>query len=195
MLVPSPGSKLFVGTYTSGMAFESVNEKPIEQRIVDGNYVVASEHPRPWIKQLNLLAAYFYFFNPLRMFVALLRPKSAIPHVADETSPPEEVDKMSRGRRRWRRIRYRTVAHFADAAMQLVGMMGLFHTFRHTIVWAGKLLRGKIKRCTKPPGIRIPMRGIYGEAAPHALPGTPVPADNHVQVTLEQLEESGSKAA
>jgi len=93
MLVPSPGSKLFVGTYTSGMAFESVNEKPIEQRIVDGNYVVASEHPRPWIKQLNLLAAYFYFFNPLRMFVALLRPKSAIPHVADETSPPRKSTK------------------------------------------------------------------------------------------------------
>ena len=71
MLTPSPGSKWFADTYTSGCAFDAVDGKQLEPHIVDGNYVVASKHPRPWIKQLNLLAGYTYFFNPIRFLVAL----------------------------------------------------------------------------------------------------------------------------
>ena len=63
----------------SGMAFDSVDGQPIAPHIVDGNYVVASKHPRPWIKQLNLLAAYAYFFNPLRMLLALVWSLSRLP--------------------------------------------------------------------------------------------------------------------
>jgi hypothetical protein len=44
--------------------------------MIDGNYVIASTHKQPWRKQLNIIAAYLYFFNPLRFLVALVRPKS-----------------------------------------------------------------------------------------------------------------------
>src|SRR5207237_4996246 len=95
MLTPSAGSKWYEDTYTSGMAFDSVDGQPIAPHIVDGNYVVASKHPRPWIKQLNLLAAYAYFFNPLRMLLALVWSLSRLPLADAETRPAVEVAKYS----------------------------------------------------------------------------------------------------
>jgi radical SAM superfamily enzyme YgiQ (UPF0313 family) len=82
MLVPATGSKLFVGTYTSGMAYERVGGRRVEEHMLGGNYVVASDHPKPWRKQLNILTAYLYFYNPLRFLVALVRPKSKL-YLAD----------------------------------------------------------------------------------------------------------------
>ncbi len=82
MLVPATGSKLFSGTYTSGMAYESVGGRPVEEHMLGGNYVVASNHSKPWRKQLNILLAYAYFYNPLRMAVAFLKPKSGL-YLAD----------------------------------------------------------------------------------------------------------------
>ena len=79
MLTPSPGSKWYEDTYTSGLAFQSVDGQEIAPHRVDGNYVVASKHARPWVKQLNLLAGYTYFFNPLRMLLAAVWSKSNIP--------------------------------------------------------------------------------------------------------------------
>jgi hypothetical protein len=43
---------------------------------------VASKHPQVWRKQLNIMAAYLYFYNPLRFLVALVRPKSKL-YLAD----------------------------------------------------------------------------------------------------------------
>src|SRR5690606_26325410 len=37
------------------------------------NYVIASHHKKPWIKQLNILLAYLSFYNPLWFLVALCR--------------------------------------------------------------------------------------------------------------------------
>ena len=37
----------------------------VAPHMYDGNYVVASKHPRPWRKQLNLLLGYLYFYNPV----------------------------------------------------------------------------------------------------------------------------------
>jgi radical SAM superfamily enzyme YgiQ (UPF0313 family) len=82
MLVPATGSKLFSGTYTSGMAFESVGDRKVEEHMLGGMYVVASNHPKPWRKQLNLLLAYAYFYNPLRMMAAIVKPKSKL-YLAD----------------------------------------------------------------------------------------------------------------
>ena len=48
-----------------------------------GNHVIASRHPRPWEKQLNLLAAYVFFYNPLRLLKALVFPKNRRGHLAD----------------------------------------------------------------------------------------------------------------
>ena len=195
MLTPSPGSKWFVDTYTSGCAFDAVDGKQLEPHIVDGNYVVASNHPRPWIKQLNLLAAYTYFFNPLRLLVALVFPKSKIPFADAETRPAEEIQQYSRGKklRRWFYLKLRV--HLVDAGLQLLGMCGLFHTYRRTQGWAWSLFRGNIQRRTEAPTSRIPMRSADGGPASHAIPGTPLSTGRQIQVRLEVLGESSRSAA
>ncbi len=78
MLVPATGSKLFAGTYTSGMAYDSVSGRKVEEHMLGGNYVIASHHSKPWRKQLNLLLAYAYFYNPFRLLLAVLKPKSKL---------------------------------------------------------------------------------------------------------------------
>lgn len=78
MMTPSNGSKAYGDMFASGLVFESVAGKPIEQYMLDGNHVVASGHKQPWRKQLNILAAYLYFYNPVRLLVALARPRSRL---------------------------------------------------------------------------------------------------------------------
>jgi|LSQX01.3.fsa_nt_gb radical SAM superfamily enzyme YgiQ (UPF0313 family) len=171
MLTPAPGSRSYEEAYSSGLAFQRVNGIPVEPRIVDGNHVVASRHPRPWTRQMNLLAAYFYFYNPLRLLVAMVCPKTKIPLVDAETSPPEAgKQRLARWKsfRRWARRRLR--AHFADAAVQLFGMWALAHTASRTLGWCWRLLRGNIQRHTKAPVSPIPMRSVDGGPASHALP-------------------------
>lgn len=82
MLVPATGSKLFAETYTSGMAYESVGGRRVEEHMLGGNYVIASHHSKPWRKQVNILLVYAYFYNPLRFLLALVRPKSKM-YLAD----------------------------------------------------------------------------------------------------------------
>jgi radical SAM superfamily enzyme YgiQ (UPF0313 family) len=82
MLVPATGSKLYSETYTSGTAYESAGGRRVEEHMLGGNYVVASHHRKPWRKQLNILAAYMYFYNPARFLLALVRPKSKL-YLAD----------------------------------------------------------------------------------------------------------------
>lgn len=175
MLTPSPGSKWFGDTYTSGLAFDSISGEKIEPHIIDGNYVVASKHPHPWVKQLNLLAGYTYFFNPLRMLWSLVFSKSSIPFADAETRPPEETARHSLVKRLQRRLYLKFRAHITDAGIQLLGMTGLFHTYRRTLGWVWQLLRGKIEHSTQPPMSQIPMRAPDGTPAAHALPGTPGP--------------------
>jgi radical SAM superfamily enzyme YgiQ (UPF0313 family) len=185
MLTPSPGSKWYEDTYTSGLAIAEVNGTAVEPHIVDGNYVVASKHPRPWLKQLNLLAGYTYFFNPLRLAFALVRSKSAI-HWADlETRPPEDVARYSVWQRIRRRLYLKARAHVIDAGVQLFGMYGLMHTYRRTLGWSWRLLRGGIQRYDRAPASRIPMRSPEGSAACHALPGTPTSEPSQALVVLD----------
>ncbi|MBL8879461.1 MAG: radical SAM protein [Phycisphaerales bacterium] len=82
MMTPATGSKLYEGAFTSGLAYDSVAGRTVEQYMLDANYVVASEHPHPWRKQLNIMAVYLYFYNPLRFLWALVRPKSKL-YLAD----------------------------------------------------------------------------------------------------------------
>ena len=56
---------------------------PVEPRLVDGNHVIASHHERPWQRQLNILLAYTFFYNPLRFLWALVRPKCRRGHMQD----------------------------------------------------------------------------------------------------------------
>ncbi|MBI4578165.1 MAG: radical SAM protein [Planctomycetes bacterium] len=147
MMTPATGSKSYAEAFNSGMVYESVDGRKVETYMLDANYVVASRHPKPWRKQLNILAAYMYFYNPLRFAIALIVPRSRL--------------------------------YLADAGMQVVGMLGLMQTLRRTFGWAMRLRRGRIRRRTGPPASTIPMRSVNGEAASHALPGTPLPILDH----------------
>lgn len=82
MITPATGSRMYEESYTSGLTYRSAAGRPVEVHMLDGNYVVASRHPRPWRKQLNLMAAYLYFYNPLRLAWALVQPKSRL-YLAD----------------------------------------------------------------------------------------------------------------
>ncbi|HTN74998.1 MAG TPA: radical SAM protein [Pirellulaceae bacterium] len=192
MLSPSPGSKWYGETFSSGLAFKSVDGQEIEQWIADGNYVIASKHVRPWIKQLTILLAYAYFFNPLRMLLSLIWSKSNIAYADEETRPPQEIAQHSRWKKLNRWVQLKIRAQFTDAGMQILGMLGLIQTVRRTLPWTWKLLRGKIEHCDRPPASEIPMRSPSGGVASHALPGTVL-----APVILPMLEQHSceSKAA
>ena len=188
MLTPATGSKWYEETFSSGLAFSTVNGEEIEPYRVDGNYVVASKHARPWMKQLNLLIAYTYFFNPLRMLWAIFFPKSNLPHLADETRPAEEIAKLPWRKRAMRWLKRKAKTQLLDAAIQCVGMAGLFHTYRHTIGWMLKLVTGRIERAAAPPISRLPMRDPAGGPAAHALPGTATQVQSTRTVDLISIE-------
>lgn len=141
MIFPATGSRMYEQAYEAGFIYESVGKRKVKNYMLDGNYIVASDHKRPWGRQLNLLLAYLYFFNPLRLVIALVRPKSRS-------------------------------GHFADAIMQVLGMLGLVYTVRRTCGWTIRLLFRGIKRCSGVPCSPIPMRSPDGSFASHALPGT-----------------------
>jgi hypothetical protein len=125
---------------------------------------------------LNLLAAYVYFYNPLRMLAALVRPKSTIPRADLAPGPPASHNRnMSRGKRLRRRLRRKLVAYLGDAGVQLFGMWGVaYYTAPGMLRWSLRLARGKIDRLRAAPASTIPMRSPDGSSASHALPGTPL---------------------
>jgi len=82
MMTPAMGSTLYEEAYTNGLAFKSANGREVEPRMLDGNRVVASGEEKPWRKQLNLLLAYIFFYNPLRFLKAMFFPKSRL-YLAD----------------------------------------------------------------------------------------------------------------
>jgi radical SAM superfamily enzyme YgiQ (UPF0313 family) len=82
MITPSAGTKLYEGTFTDGMVIKSAAGRPAEPHMYDGNYVVASKLKRPWRKQLNMLAGYFYFYNPFWLAAILLGKKTKVSHKA-----------------------------------------------------------------------------------------------------------------
>jgi hypothetical protein len=82
MMTPATGSKLYEEAFTKGIAFQSVNGRPVRHHMIDANYVIASEDPKPWKKQLNLMAAYLFFYNPLRFLKAIVFPKTRL-YLAD----------------------------------------------------------------------------------------------------------------
>lgn len=81
-LSPAPGSEMNDGLY-SGPALKTANGRPIAPYMIDGNHVIATQAKRPWLRQLNVLIAYSYFYNPLRLLKALFFPKNRRGHFAD----------------------------------------------------------------------------------------------------------------
>jgi radical SAM superfamily enzyme YgiQ (UPF0313 family) len=78
MITPSAGTKLYEGTFTDRMVIDRVGGRRVLPHMYDGNYVVASSHKRPWRKQLNLLAGYLYFYNPVWLVANLLRKRTKV---------------------------------------------------------------------------------------------------------------------
>ena len=78
MITPAPGSRMYEDAFTSGLVLEQAGNRPVEPYMLDGNYVVACRHRQPWLQQLNILAAYLFFYNPLRFLIALVRPKARL---------------------------------------------------------------------------------------------------------------------
>jgi radical SAM superfamily enzyme YgiQ (UPF0313 family) len=82
MVTPSTGSKLYEEAFLNGVMYRSAHGREVGSHMLDANYVVASEEPKPWRKQINLLVAYLFFYNPLRFLKAIIFPKSRL-YLAD----------------------------------------------------------------------------------------------------------------
>jgi radical SAM superfamily enzyme YgiQ (UPF0313 family) len=74
-LTPAVGTNFFDKPYTDGIVFKTVGGRRVDEAQFDGNHVVASNEPRPWLKQLNLIFGYAAFYNPISLLGAMLRPK------------------------------------------------------------------------------------------------------------------------
>lgn len=72
-LSPAQGSRDLERHRENGIVFESVGGEPVGAWRGDGGYVVASGELRPWRRQLNLLAGYLAFYNPLELLAGPIR--------------------------------------------------------------------------------------------------------------------------
>jgi len=70
-LGPAIGTRSLEPALTSRTIFQRVGGRPVPDAFHDGNHVVASRHPHPWQRQLNLLRAYVTFYNPINTVRAL----------------------------------------------------------------------------------------------------------------------------
>lgn len=66
-LGPAVGTRDLEPATVSRSIYKSVGNDRVPQAYQDGNHVVASGHPKPWQKQLNILRAYAGFYNPVNM--------------------------------------------------------------------------------------------------------------------------------
>jgi len=77
-LTPSVGSRGYEKTFENGFVIDRVGGYPLEHWQIDGNHVVATSSPSPWLVQLRLLAAYAAFYNPLHLLEGLVRPRQRL---------------------------------------------------------------------------------------------------------------------
>lgn len=71
-LGPAVGTRDFEPAAEARVIYRRVGGRKVPQAFQDGNHVVASAHPRPWEKQINLLRAYGTFYNPRHLLRVLL---------------------------------------------------------------------------------------------------------------------------
>jgi hypothetical protein len=71
MLTPSVGSRIYEQLFAEGLVLSRVGGKPVEEYQFDGNHCVATGSSHPWIRQLNIFAAYAAFYNPVNLLRAL----------------------------------------------------------------------------------------------------------------------------
>lgn len=71
LLTPSVGSKGYEQPYQDGIVLKSVAGRPVEDCHYDGNHAVATSHSSPLQRQLNMIAAYLAFYNPVNLLRSL----------------------------------------------------------------------------------------------------------------------------
>lgn len=74
-LSPAVGTRDFEPAARASAIYRCVGGRPVPQAFQDGNHVVASQHPRPWRQQLNVLRAYAAFYNPWNALRVLCRTR------------------------------------------------------------------------------------------------------------------------
>jgi len=125
MLTPAPGSKSYEGMHESGIVIESAGDRFVGPHMIDGGYVVASRHGKPWRKQLGIMAAYAYFYNPLRLAGVLVRRGNALAY-KDAVIQAIGMWGLAHTVRRtlgWMlRLRFRRVTHLAAAPKSTIPM-------------------------------------------------------------------------
>jgi len=77
-LTPSVGAAGYERMFEDGCVIESVSGRPVGQWQIDGNHVVATSSPSPWLVQMRLLAGYAAFYNPLHLAESLVRPRKRL---------------------------------------------------------------------------------------------------------------------
>lgn len=70
---PALGTRSYEGAFEKGLVFERVGRDRVEPWRFDGGHVVSGGEPAPWRRQLNLLAGYAAFYNPLQLLLGPLR--------------------------------------------------------------------------------------------------------------------------
>jgi radical SAM superfamily enzyme YgiQ (UPF0313 family) len=78
ILTPSVGSKSYEELYQGGKVIDEARGQKVEDYQYDGNFLVATEDPRPWRKQLNIYMAYASFYNPLNFVRAIVNWKDPL---------------------------------------------------------------------------------------------------------------------
>ena len=74
VLTPAVGTRSYEGNYDRRLVFERIGGGRILQCHFDGNHVVASSSKSPWRMQLNILAAYATYYNPITTLRSLAMP-------------------------------------------------------------------------------------------------------------------------
>ncbi len=71
-LGPAIGTRDIETAARSRTLYKTVGGEKVPEAYYDGNHVVASAHPQPWSKQLNLIRGYWAFYNPINTLRSLL---------------------------------------------------------------------------------------------------------------------------
>ncbi len=74
-MTPAVGSRIYEQAFTSGQVIGRAGGKSVEPYMFDGNYVLATSEKNPALMQLRLAAVLIFFYNPLRLIWAMIRPK------------------------------------------------------------------------------------------------------------------------
>jgi len=76
-MTPAVGSRNYEEAFYSGKMIHSAAGRRVEPCMLDGNYVVASAKDPPWRMQLRVMGVLAYFYNPIRLIHALIRPRTS----------------------------------------------------------------------------------------------------------------------